>query len=258
MSNRIPLVAANWKMYKTIPQAVAFAEELQKEVGPCKDREIAIGAPFTALAAVREVLQQTGFSLAAQNCYWEDAGAYTGEVSPVMLQDLGCRYVMVGHSERRQIFGETDAMVQKKVAALFRHKLLPILCVGEVLVEREAGTTFTVVSTQLEKALQGLDRELAAQLVIAYEPVWAIGTGKTATPAQAQEVHGFLREQCGTLYDKALAKEIRIVYGGSVKPDNVDSLMAEPDIDGLLVGGASLEVASFKRIVQYRKPGEAG
>jgi triosephosphate isomerase (TIM) len=257
MANRIPLIAANWKMYKTIPEAVAFVEELQNEVGPCVDREVVVSPPFTALAAVREVLQETGFSLAAQNCFWEGAGAYTGEVSPVMLQDLGCRYVIVGHSERRQIFGETDAMVRNKVAALFRHKLLPILCVGEVLVEREAGTTFTVVSTQIEQALRGLAPELAAQLVIAYEPVWAIGTGKTATPAQAQEVHGFLREQCGALYDKALAKQIRIVYGGSVKPDNVDSLMAELDIDGLLVGGASLEVASLKRIVQYRKPGAA-
>jgi triosephosphate isomerase (TIM) len=257
MSNRIPLIAANWKMYRTIPEAVAFVEALQNEVGPCLDREVAIGAPFTALAAVRQVLHQTGFFLAAQNCYWEDSGAYTGEISPVMLQDLGCRYVIVGHSERRHIFGETNAMVRNKVAALFGHGLLPILCVGEVLAERESGTTYTVVSTQIEQALHGLAPELAARLVIAYEPVWAIGTGKTATPAQAQEVHGLLRERCGTLYDKALANQIRIVYGGSVKPDNVDSLMAEPDIDGLLVGGASLEVASFKRIVQYRKSGEA-
>jgi triosephosphate isomerase (TIM) len=251
MENKKALIAANWKMHKTIAEALEFTKELQ-QLGPCGDREVVLAPPFTALAAVGQTLLQQGFALAAQNCHWEEQGAYTGEVSLGMLRDVGCRYVIVGHSERRQLFGETDDAVQKKVAAVFRHQLLPILCVGETLAEREANRTFEVVSRQLTRALEGLPSGQAERLVIAYEPVWAIGTGKTATPAQAQEVHAFLREHCQTLYDKTVAKHIRIVYGGSVKPDNVDTLMAQPDIDGLLVGGASLEVASFKRIIQYQ------
>jgi triosephosphate isomerase len=247
MSNRIPLIAANWKMYKTIPQAVAFAEELQKEVGPCKDREIAIGAPFTALAAVRKVLQQTGFSLAAQNCYWEDAGAYTGEVSPVMLQDLGCRYVMVGHSERRQIFGETD-YARKRWSRCSATSFYSLLCRRGPGEER---TTFTVVAVRSRRRPRGSagNRRAVGHCL---RLVWPSAPEDANRPVRNPQ---FLRER-GTLYDSTCKQ--RIVYGGSVKPDNVDSLMAEPDIDGLLVGGASLEVASFKRIVQYRKPGEAG
>lgn len=252
MKERKPLAAANWKMYKTVREAVSFIENLQKEVGLPEDREVMIAPPFTSLFAVREVIQKAGFSLGAQNCYWEEKGSFTGEISVPMLRDVGCSYVIVGHSERRHIFGETDEMIQKKVAAVFRHGLIPVLCLGEVLEEREKGKTFDVVTRQLESAVQGLNTEQAEKLVIAYEPVWAIGTGKTATPDQAQEVHAFLRERYASLYDKTLAKSIRILYGGSVKPDNVDSLMSQPDIDGTLVGGASLEVASFKRIVQYQ------
>lgn len=252
MESRKSLIAANWKMHKTMGEAVAFAMGLQAEVGDREDREVVIAPPFTALSAVKAALQKKGFKLAAQNCYWEEKGAFTGEISVSMLRDVGCDYVVIGHSERRHVFGETDEMVQKKVTAAFRHGVIPILCVGEVLEERESGKTFQVVSGQLEAAVRGLTADQAAQLVIAYEPVWAIGTGKNATPDQAQEVHAFLRDRYASLYEKNIANNTRILYGGSVKPDNVDSLMAQPDLDGMLVGGASLEVASFKRIVLYQ------
>jgi triosephosphate isomerase len=256
MEDRKALIVANWKMHKTVAEALEFAQQLQQQLGPCEAREVALAPPFTALAAVGKALRQQGFVLAGQNCHWEDHGAFTGEVSVGMLRDIGCRYVIVGHSERRQLFGETDETVQKKVSVVFKQRLQPILCVGETLTERETNRTFEVVSRQLSGAIGGLSPEEAELLVIAYEPIWAIGTGKTATPAQAQEVHAFLRERCQCLYDKSIANRIRMVYGGSVKPDNVDILMAQPDIDGLLVGGASLEVASFKRIIQYQKVGE--
>lgn len=249
---RKPLLAANWKMFKTIPEAVSFTQSLQERVGPCEDREVTIAPPFTALEAVRRVMNGKGYALSAQNCSWEDKGAFTGEVSPVMLKDLGCEYVIVGHSERRHIFGETDQTVQKKTAAVFRHGMTPVVCVGEVLEQRERGKTFEVVGVQVEEALRDLDTSLAARAVLAYEPVWAIGTGKNATPAQAQEVHAFIRQRLATMFDKEVANSTRIVYGGSVKPDNVDALMAEPDLDGMLVGGASLEVGSFGRIVQFQ------
>ena len=251
MKDKKTLVAANWKMYKTIEEAVSFAETLQREVGPLDDREVVIAPPFTALSAVRGVIRQKGYGLSAQNCHWEDKGAFTGEVSVSMLKDVGCDYVMVGHSERRHLFGETDEIVKKKLDAVLEHELLPILCVGEVLDERESGRTFDVVGKQVESGTKGLNLKQAEGLVIAYEPVWAIGTGKTATPAQAEEVHAFIRERLVSRFDKMIANGMRILYGGSVKPDNVDSLMAERDIDGLLVGGASLDAGSFKRIVQY-------
>lgn len=254
MDSRKPIVAANWKMHKTISEAVTFVEALQNEVGPCKDREVVIAPPFTALAAVARAIRLEGYSLAAQNLHEEAKGAYTGEVSGVMLRDVCCTYVIIGHSERRHIFGETDERVQKKVAAAFKYGLRPILCVGEVLEEREAGKTIQVVGTQVERAIEGLSPDQAAKIVIAYEPVWAIGTGKVATPGQAQEVHVFIREKYGSFFDKTIANGLRIVYGGSVKPDNVDSLMAQSDIDGFLVGGAALEVSSFKRIVRYQLP----
>jgi triosephosphate isomerase (TIM) len=256
MNQKKSLIAANWKMHKTIAEAVSFTESLQKEVGAFDDREVVIAPPFTALSAVRHALWRTDFKLAAQNCHEQERGAFTGEVSGPMLRDAGCDCVILGHSERRQIFGETSESVGKKLTAAFRFAILPILCVGEVLQEREAGTTFTVVGGQLDAALQGVTEEQAGQLAIAYEPVWAIGTGKTATPDQAQEMHAFIRERCASLWDKMVAQRIRIMYGGSVKPDNVDTLMAQPDIDGMLVGGASLEVSSFKRIIEYQHPGE--
>ena len=253
MSERRPFIAANWKMYKTVGEAVAFTEALQREVGALADREVVLAPPFTALAAVRKVMAVEGFRLAAQNCHWEEKGAYTGEVSLGMLKDVGCDFVIVGHSERRHIFGETDEEVARKVAAAFRQRVLPVLCVGEKLDERESGRTTAVVERQLESAIRGLEPSDMRELVIAYEPVWAIGTGRTATPEQAREVHGFIRKTCRRLFDKDIANAVRIVYGGSVKPENVDALMAQPDMDGLLVGGASLEVASFRRIVQFVK-----
>jgi len=252
MNSKTALVAANWKMYKTVSEALRFVEDLQAQTGPCEDREVVIAPPFTALSAVAGVLRQKGFALAAQNCHWEEQGAFTGEVSVGMLREVGCGYVVVGHSERRQLFGETDDMIRNKVAAVFRHGLIPIVCMGETLPQREAGQTFEVVVRHLTRAVEGISSDQAGQVVIAYEPVWAIGTGKTASPAQAQEVHGFLRERYAALFDKTIANQIRMVYGGSVKTDNVDALMAQPDIDGLLVGGASLDVASFRRIIQYQ------
>lgn len=251
MDKRKALIAANWKMHKNLGEAISFAETLQREVGPMEDREVALAPPYTALASVRGVMVRPELKLAAQNCHWEEKGAFTGEISVGMLKDVGCDYVIAGHSERRHVFGESDEVIRKKVIAIFKHGLTPILCVGEVLEDREGGRTFDVVGGQVEKAASDLSPEQAGRLVMAYEPVWAIGTGRTASPAQAQEVHAFIRKRYAELYDKEIAKRIRIVYGGSVKPENVDALMAEPDIDGMLVGGASLDAASFKRIVQF-------
>jgi triosephosphate isomerase len=249
--NRKPLVAANWKMYKTIAEAISFVKMIQEETGPCNDREVVIAPPYTALKAVRDILKQQGYSLAAQNSHWEEKGAFTGEVSPVMLKDMGCEYTIVGHSERRQLFGESDRTVHLKAASLFKEGIVPVICVGEVLDQREQGKTFEVIGSQVDGALNGLSLAQAERLVIAYEPVWAIGTGRTATPGQAQEVHAFIRERVKSIFNKEVEKKARILYGGSVKPDNIDALMAEPDIDGALVGGASLEVGSFKRLIQF-------
>jgi len=250
--NRVPVLAANWKMHKTVGEAVAFVQSLQNETGPCNDREVVIAPPFTALSSVAGALNCEGYRLSAQNCHWEAKGAFTGEIAPAMLKDAGCHYVIVGHSERRHIFGETDEMIRKKTTAVFENGMTPIVCIGEVLDEREADRTFDVVGGQVREALQGLDPVRAQRVVLAYEPVWAIGTGRTASPEQAQEVHIFVRRQLEALFNKEIANKIRILYGGSVKPDNVDSLMAQPDLDGMLVGGASLEVASFKRIIQFQ------
>ena len=253
MSGRQALIAANWKMYKTRAEALAFVVALQGETGAAEGREVVIAPPFTALEAIAQALtNRSVFRLAAQNCHFEDKGAFTGEVSPVMLKDLTCDYVIIGHSERRHIFGETDEMVRRKVEAVLRAGMLPMVCVGEVLDQRERGETFQIVEAQLRKALEGVHAEHASAVVIAYEPVWAIGTGLTATPAQAQEVHAFIRELTASLFNQEVANNLRVVYGGSVKPENVDALMTEADIDGMLVGGASLEVNSFKRIVLYR------
>lgn len=245
------LIAANWKMHKTIQEAVSFVREFQNKVKALDDREILIAPPFTALSAVAKGVSSHGISLGAQNCHWEEKGAYTGEISVPMLKDVGCRYVIIGHSERRHIFGEVDDIISKKVLTVVKNGLIPILCTGELLEEREAGKTFDVISRQLEEGLKGLNSAKELDLVIAYEPVWAIGTGRTATPEQAQEVHAFIRDKLARTYGKQFAQSIRILYGGSVKPSNVDDLMKELDIDGLLVGGASLEVESFIRIVEY-------
>jgi triosephosphate isomerase len=246
-------MAGNWKMHKTVSEAVDFVTRLQKKLGDWDETEAVVAPPFVALAPVAERLNGTKIALAAQDCFWEKKGAFTGEVSPPMLRDVGCQYVIIGHSERRAYFGETDETVNKKVKAVLSYELHPIICVGESLQERERGDTFKIVERQMKEGLKGLDAAAVQMIVIAYEPIWAIGTGKTATPEQAQEIHAFIRELIATLFDSEGAEKVRIQYGGSVKPDNVDELMAQRDIDGALVGGASLEVDSFARIVRFEK-----
>ncbi len=250
---RIPFMAGNWKMYKTATEAVDFVARLKKELENWDKTEVAVAPSFVALATVAASLKGTKIAVAAQDCFWEEQGAYTGEVSVPMLRDAGCRYVIIGHSERRAYFGEGDEQVNKKVKAIIAHQLRPIICVGESLEQREQGKTFAVVERQVKEGLKGLEEDATQAVVIAYEPVWAIGTGKTASPGQAQEVHAFIRKLLSEIFGPQGAGAIRIQYGGSVKPDNVDELMAQPDIDGALVGGASLEVESFARIVKFQR-----
>jgi triosephosphate isomerase len=253
MSMRVPLMAGNWKMHFTMAEAVALVEELKRRITRLHDREVVVAPTFTALAAVAKVLTGSSIRLAAQNCHWENLGAYTGEISPPMLKDVGCQYVIIGHSERRQYFRETDQEINRKAAALLAHGLMPILCIGETIDQRQGGKTLDVLAEQLKGGLSGLDASPADRIVIAYEPVWAIGTGLTATTEQAQEAHAFIRERLVQRLNKTVANQIRILYGGSVKPDNVDALMAMPDIDGALVGGASLKGSSFIRIVEFQE-----
>jgi triosephosphate isomerase len=249
---RRPIVAANWKMHKTVAEAEAFARDLRDRLGDAEEAEAVVAPPFTALAAVGRALAGSSIALAAQNVHPEEKGAFTGEVAPGMLAELGCAYAIVGHSERRALFGEGDAFVAAKAEALLRHGIRPIVCVGESLDEREADRTFAVVGAQLQESLARIPKERADDVVVAYEPVWAIGTGRTATPELAQEVHGMIRERLRDQFGADAGDRIRIQYGGSVKPDNVASLMAQPDVDGALVGGASLEPASFAAIVRFR------
>lgn len=249
---RKPMIAGNWKLFKTRGEATSLIENLKPLVLSAEDTEIVVAPVFTALSAVSDAVAGSNIRMAAQDCYWEDEGAFTGEVSPRLLKDAGCSHVIIGHSERRQYFGETDQTVNKKTKAALANGLVALLCVGESLAEREAGETFQVIERQLRGGLADIPAEMLAGLVIAYEPVWAIGTGKTATDEQAQEVHLFIRKLIGTLYSQADADAIRILYGGSVKPDNVKGLMSQPDIDGALVGGASLKADSFAAIVRFR------
>ncbi len=242
---RTRFITANWKMHKTVEEAVGFVRELEPHLRDLSGVEVAIAPPFPALAALRAELEGTPIALAAQNAHPEPAGAFTGEISVAMLRALGCSYVIAGHSERRTLFGETSAFVARKVVAAQAEGLAPILCVGEGLEEREAGRTFQVVGDQLEASLEGAGPEL----VVAYEPVWAIGTGRTATPEIAQEVHAFIRERLAKRFGAA-ADRVRIQYGGSVKPENASALMSQPDIDGALVGGASLDPESFSAIIR--------
>ena len=248
---RTPIIAGNWKLNNTIAESLELATAIRNAVGPVRDVEVVIAPVFTALHAVAKRLEGSAVILAAQDCFWEDQGAWTGEVSAKLLADVGCRCVIVGHSERRQHFGELDLAVNRKAQAALRAGLLPIVCIGETLAERETGATFTRIGTQLEGSLANWTAEMLKQTVIAYEPVWAIGTGKVATVEQAQEVHAFIR---GWLRQRfaATSDEVRIQYGGSVKPDSAPALMAQPDVDGLLVGGASLKADDFLRIVKYR------
>ncbi|GAB4193873.1 MAG: triose-phosphate isomerase [Roseiflexaceae bacterium] len=248
---RTPIIAGNWKMYKTISEAVDLVEGLLRGLGDVAGREVLVCPPFTALHALSPLLQDTPIRLGAQDVFYEPQGAYTGAVSPLMLRDLGCTYTIVGHSERRQIFGETDELVNRKLRAAIAHGLRVIVCVGETKPQRDAGEAEQVVVAQVRAGLSEVPAADLGSLVIAYEPIWAIGTGDTATPADAQAMHATIRATLAELYGDDAAQALRIQYGGSVKPDNIDELMAQPDIDGALVGGASLKADSFLRIVQF-------
>jgi len=251
---RTPFIAANWKMYKTVSEAVVFAKELRADVKDVADVEIVIAPPFTAIHAVAEALRNSNIGVAAQNMYWEREGAFTGEVSPGMIKEAGAEYVIIGHSERRRLFGETDAFVNRKLVAAYAAGLWPIMCVGETLDERERNETHAVLDHQLKFGLDGMSGEQIGDLVIAYEPVWAIGTGKTATASQAQEAHHHIRGRLRQWFGADAAEKCHVIYGGSVKPDNIAELMREPDVDGGLVGGASLNVRSFADIVTNSRP----
>jgi triosephosphate isomerase len=244
-------LAGNWKMYKTGAEAVSFIESARPLLAGATGRQAAVAVPFTALAETAKAAAGSGILVGAQNIHWEKEGAYTGEISAGMAKAAGASFVILGHSERRQFFGDTDEWVSKKLQAAISESLIPVVCLGESLSQRESGDTFKVLGAQIKGSLAGLSEAQAASLIIAYEPVWAIGTGKTATAAQAQEVHAFLRGELKTLLGAKTSDSTRILYGGSVKPDNVKSLMAEPDIDGALVGGAALKPDSFAQIVKF-------
>jgi triosephosphate isomerase len=248
--SRTKIIAGNWKMYKTIADAVSFAYEFVANFGG-SEHEIVICAPFTQLSSLKRAFSESAVKLGAQNMHFEDEGAYTGEVSPVMLTEIGVDYCVIGHSERRQYFAETDDTVNRKLKAAFAHGIRPIMCVGEVLEQRDAGQAFDVVKRQVENGLDGIAKEEAARLVIAYEPVWAIGTGRTATPEQAEEMCAYIRKTVGELFGADTAEQVRIQYGGSVKPSNATELLSKENIDGALVGGASLSPTDFKAIIDF-------
>jgi triosephosphate isomerase (TIM) len=251
---RIPFIAGNWKMYKTVHEAVFFVKELKLVVKDVGDVEIVIAPPFTAVHAVAEAARNSNIGIAAQDLYWEAWGAFTGEVSGPMVKEAGAEYVIVGHSERRRLFGETDATVNKRVLAAIASTLTPIVCVGETLEERERDETFAVLDRQIKDGFDRITGSELSELVVAYEPVWAIGTGRNATAAQAGEVHAHIRLRLRQWFGADAADRCHIIYGGSVKPDNIRELIAEPDVDGALVGGASLEVKSFADIVVKSRP----
>jgi len=245
------IIAGNWKLNNTNQEAIELVTLLKRELNDIVDVDIVVCPVSTALSDIQDVLNESNICLGAQNVYWEDSGAYTGEVSAPMLKDIGVQYVIVGHSERRQYFGETDEAVNKKTKAVLAHGLTPIVCVGEVLQERESDQTFEVIEKQCTGGLAGLTAEEVGKIVVAYEPVWAIGTGKTASPDQAQEVHHFIRTLLAKMHGDDVAQTVRIQYGGSVKPENSVDLMSQPDIDGALVGGASLKADTFSDIVKH-------
>ncbi len=246
---RIPFVAANWKMYKTVPETVAYLKTFTDLVKDVSDAEIVLAPPYTALYAAAEMAKGTNVGIAAQDLFWEREGAFTSGISAGMIKDTGASYVIIGHSERRRVFGDTDEAVNRKLMAALAADLTPIVCVGETLEERDGGQTLPVLDRQIEQGLKGLTAEQVGALVIAYEPVWAIGTGRVATPAQAQEAHAHIRARLAAWWGPAAAEQCHILYGGSVKPDNAAELMAQPDVDGSLVGGASLDPQSFAKIV---------
>lgn len=249
-ANRRPIIIGNWKMHKTPAETQAFAAALRQT--PWNSIDVGIAPPYTALAAAVEALRGSAVAVYAQNVHWEEKGAFTGEISAPMLKDLGVAGALIGHSERRRYFGETDATVAKRLRAALAHGLQPVVCIGETLEERKGGQTLEVIRRQVMGALQGLSPADAIKLVLAYEPVWAIGTGETATPAQAQEVHEFIRHRLGELFGPDGAKFIRIQYGGSVTPENAGTLLAQADVDGALVGGASLVAENFAKILNFR------
>lgn len=243
------LIAGNWKMYKTIPEAINTTNSIKAGLHKVSDVEIVVCPPFTAIHTVAALLEDSVVDLGAQDMHYETEGAFTGEVSPLMLKDIGCRYVILGHSERRAYFKESNDLINKKSKAAVKFNLIPIICVGETLAEREAGNALEVVRAQFAGTFKGFSADDMEKVVIAYEPVWAIGTGKTATPEQAQEMHAFVRRLVEEMFGEEIASGIRILYGGSVKPDNTGELLKQPDVDGALVGGASLKAESFVQIV---------
>jgi triosephosphate isomerase len=251
---RQPFIAGNWKMFKTVHEAVAFAKELRSVVKDVTDVEIVVAPPFTAIHAVADALRNANVGVAAQDLYWEKEGPFTGEVSGTMIKDAGAEYVIIGHSERRRLFGETDATVSRKIVAAVAAELTPIVCVGETLDERERNQTLAVLDRQIKEGLDRLTGEQVTDLVIAYEPVWAIGTGRNATAAQAEEAHLHIRTRLRQWFGPAAADHCHVLYGGSVKVDNIAELIREPDVDGALVGGASLDVKSFGEIVARSRP----
>jgi triosephosphate isomerase len=244
------IIAGNWKMNKTVAEAVELVKELKTMAETVQDVDMVVCPPFVNLAPVHDIIKESPIGLGAQNMHWEESGAFTGEISANMLKSSGCEYVILGHSERRQYFGETDNTVNKKLKAALAAELIPIVCVGEMLEEREADKTEQVVQTQVKGAFSGISKGDTENVVLAYEPVWAIGTGKTATPEQAQAVHALIRQLMRELYDQELADTIRIQYGGSMKPANAAELLSQPDVDGGLIGGASLKADSFMGIIK--------
>ena len=250
ISNEKPFIAGNWKMHKTIPEAVEMVKALKEESPQLTDAELVVIPPYTMLSEVKKVIEGSTIQLGAQNIFWKEKGAFTGEVSPPMLKDAGCQYVTIGHSERRQYFGETNETVNKKIKATLAHELTPIMCIGESLEEREKGNTMDKVETQINSGLEELGKDEIRRIVIAYEPIWAIGTGVTATPSQAEEVHSFIRKKLTEKYGNEIASYAIILYGGSVKPANTYSILKENNINGALVGGASLEADSFIQITK--------
>jgi triosephosphate isomerase len=252
MMSRRAMIAGNWKMHMTTAQAKKLAGQVAAAGQEVTDRDILLAPPFTSLGAVAEAVEGSGIIVAGQNVCWEEQGAFTGEISPLMLQDLGATAVIVGHSERRQIFAETDAMISRRLRGALQHGLTTVLCIGETLEQRESGNTLAILETQIRAGLTEVSSAQMMSVVIAYEPVWAIGTGKTASSEQAQAAHGFIRSLLSDIHEKDIGNGIRILYGGSVKPSNIDELMAQPDIDGALVGGASLDAESFGRIINYQ------
>jgi triosephosphate isomerase len=250
---RRPLLVGNWKMHMTVLDACHLAADIAKTCSGIEDRDVVLAPPFTVLGQVSHIVAESGIHIAAQNVCWAAEGAFTGEVSPLMVLDAGGGAVIVGHSERRQIFHEDDGLINKRLRGALAFGLLPILCVGETLDERESGQAFQRVEEQIRAGLAGVESKDMEAVILAYEPVWAIGTGKTASTEQAQEVHAFIRNLIIEMYEKDIADQIRILYGGSVKPDNIDALMAQEDIDGALVGGAALNAQSFGRIIHFQE-----